>query len=279
VSLQLEALRRHLGESKAPARAADAGGAVVIGSGKGGVGTSTIASLLALLAAAQGVRTLLVDSDESVGPLAMMLGVDAASGWTTLRASGADPRALLIPLGADLQFLPGGSNGSAESLTPAERRVLFRRVATLYASFDLVVVDGGSRLDPVLAACGAGLARLLTVTTADRIALAASYALVKAVESRHAGVAMEMIVNHSDPTAAEGPAAQMEQAAQNFLGRSVALAAAVPDDPALRAATQAGMCLQDAADGSPAAASLQGLALRLVREPEVATTPTASRYL
>jgi flagellar biosynthesis protein FlhG len=277
VSLQLEALRRHLGDSAAAAPAA--GGAVVVGSGKGGVGTSSVAALLALLAAADGVRTLLVDSDESVGPLGLMLGVAPAAGWATLRGSAVSPDSIVVPLGERLGFLPGGAPVDEAGLSPTERRALFRRVSSLYPAYDLVIVDGGSRLDPVLAACGAGVSRLLAVTTADRIALAASYALVKAVEARHAGLPVELVVNGADAATAAQTLGTVAQATQHFLGRGVRLAAAVPDDLCLRAGMQAGMCLQDAAEGSPAATSLMELVRRLARNSEAAVPPAASRYL
>jgi MinD-like ATPase involved in chromosome partitioning or flagellar assembly len=277
VSQQLAALRRHLGDAP-PAPVPAIGGAVVVGSGKGGVGTSSVAALLALLAAAHGARTLLVDSDEGVGPLGLMLGVADAPGWAALRG-GAHPDALLVRLGERLSFLPGGAPADAAALSPTERRALFRRVASLYPTYDLVVVDGGSRLEPVLAACGAGVARLLAVTTPDRIALAGCYALLKAVDARHPGVAAGLVINQCDAAGAERAAATVAEAAQLFLGRAVALAAAVPDDLCLRAGMQAGMCLQDAADGSPAAVSLLALADRLIDQPVAAVPPAVTRTL
>jgi MinD-like ATPase involved in chromosome partitioning or flagellar assembly len=279
VSQQLAALRRHLGDSpSAPVPATGGVGAVVVGSGKGGVGTSSVAALLALLAAAQGARTLLIDSDEGVGPLGLMLGVADAPGWSALRG-GARPDELVVSLGERLGFLPGGTQADASALSPTERRVLFRRVSSLYPMYDLVIVDGGSRLEPVLAACGTGVARLLAVTTPDRISLAGCYALLKAVDARHPGVASGLVVNQSDATGAERAAATVAEAAQLFLGRGLALAAAVPDDLCLRAGMQAGMCLQDAADGSPAAASLLALADRLLDQPVAAVPPAATRTL
>ena len=43
-------------------------GVIVVGSGKGGVGTSVIVALLGLQAMRQGEHVLLVDADEAVGP-------------------------------------------------------------------------------------------------------------------------------------------------------------------------------------------------------------------
>lgn len=281
MTTQLEALRRHVADGPpAPAASGAAGGnVVVVGSGKGGVGTSTVAALLALLAGSGGSRVLLVDADETVGALALVLGVETRAGWGTLRGGGAAPETLLLPLTERVALLPGGGADAAAPPTPAERRQLFRRIAALYPDYDLVVVDGGSRLEPVLAACAAGVGQLLAVTLAERVALAATYALLKAVESRHPNAALELLVNQSDEIAAHHAFDDVAGATTHFLARGIGFAGALPDDDCLRAAVDAGMSLQDAAEGSPAAALLHPVALRLAREASAATAPSARRLL
>lgn len=270
MSAQLEILRRHVADAPAPAAPPAGGNVVVVGSGKGGVGTSTVAALLALLAGTGGSRVLLVDADDAVGSLALVLGVEARAGWGSLRGGGAAPESLLVPLTEQVVLLPGGGAGAESAATPAERRALFRRIAALYAGYDLVVVDGGSRLEPVLGACAAGVGRLLAVTVAERIALAATYALMKAVEARYPDAALELLVNRSDDQGARAAFDDVAAATTRFLARGIGFAGALPDDDCLRAAMDAGMTLQDAAEGSPAAALLHPLALRLAREAHAA---------
>jgi MinD-like ATPase involved in chromosome partitioning or flagellar assembly len=119
---------------------------------------------------------------------------------------------------------------------------------------------------------GTGLpARLLVVTGTDPIGLAAGYALVKAAVARTAAlpggpVAAEVIVNRHDDDAAHLGHAQIAEACGAFLGRTVRLAGALPDDGCLERALRAGMPLQDAAAGSPAAVAAQAMVERLLAD-------------
>jgi MinD-like ATPase involved in chromosome partitioning or flagellar assembly len=141
----------------------------------------------------------------------------------------------------------------------------------------LVVLDAGSRLDAVCACCEAsapayaGATRLLVVTDTEPIALAASYALVKAARERTAAfpggpVSADVVVNRHDEAAARHACAQIAQACREFLAVTPHLVGSLPDDGSLARALRAGMPLQDAAAGSPAAAAAQSLAERLLAD-------------
>jgi hypothetical protein len=145
--------------ASAPARAAATRGAVerpavwVVGSGKGGAGTSTVAAMLALALAALGRRTLLVDADEQVGPQRLLLGLgvaaDGARGIGDLRAGGGAGQgadALLVALSETLTVLPAAARRGA--LRGGERRVALARTATLWARFACVVVDAARGSTP-----------------------------------------------------------------------------------------------------------------------------------
>ena len=299
---QLDSLRAHVATRPAPGGVAasvasvasgSAGGAaaagrgaqvVVVGSGRGGAGTSVLAALLALAAAGAGRRVLLVDADEHVGPHRFLLGVAPAHALGDLR-HGLPLDALAVPVSATLSLVPGGpgmagaaagDSADAPPIPPAERRALLRRVTSLHAGHDVVVVDGGSRLDTVSACVEAALptaaaadaagnpgVRLLVVSGADPIALAASYALVKAVTQRAPAVTPLVLANRLDDDAAAHALAQLDQATRHFLDRPLTLAGAVPDDGCLDVALRAGMLLHDAAAGSPAALAIQPIAERL----------------
>jgi flagellar biosynthesis protein FlhG len=260
VSAQLEPLRRQLAPRVYPSRRGEADGAVVFASGKGGTGTSTLAALLAVGAAARGSRVLLVDGNVGFGSLHLYLGVGAGAGWAALKA-GAPAEDLLVKVTETLTLLPAGNAEDAAAISAAERAALFRKVSSLYAAYDLVVLDGGSRLDSVLAACGAGVGRLVAVSTPDRVSLAGTYALMKVLDGKLSGLPVSVVVNRGDETAAES----LRGAARRFLARSVDCAGAVPDDECLRAGINAGMDIQDAAVDSPAAAAILEAGTHFVR--------------
>lgn len=260
MSTQLEALRRQRSVRPFLSSRGDEPGPVVFASGKGGSGTSTLAALLAVGAAAHGQRVLLVDGTAGIGSLHLYLGTEAGRGWSALKA-GASPEELVVTVGERLSLLPSGEVAEATSISVAERQALFRRLVTLFSSYDLVVVDGGSRVESVMAACSAGAYRLVAVTTPDRVSLAATYALVKVALARMPELSVAVLANRGDEAAGES----IRAAAASFLDRTVDAVGAIPDDECLRAGINAGMNLQDAAAGSPAAAAIIEAGSRFVR--------------
>jgi flagellar biosynthesis protein FlhG len=273
---QLDTLRGAVaGRPVARARGGDtvAPSILVCASGRGGSGTSLAAAVLALAAADAGHRTLLIDADELVGPQTLLLGVTPTASWPLLRAGTVRAEQLVFPLSPTLGIVAGGRAHATPvaapdpQLTAAERRACFARLATLADSHALVVIDAGNRLEHVLAALdGArGAARLLVVTAGqDPIALAASYALLKAVHARQPHTAVDVLANRLDDATAARVADTLAHGAEQFLGRAIAFAGALPNDSALDAALRAGMPFLDAVTGSPVALAAHDTVLRLV---------------
>jgi MinD-like ATPase involved in chromosome partitioning or flagellar assembly len=230
-------------------------GVVVFGAGKGGVGTSTVAALVALAGAERGLDVLLVDADENVGSQHLLLGItDPGPGIGSLRGGARSPEDLVLDVAPGLKLLPGGGAGDAGTLAAAvaERRALLARVSSLYSRFDLIVVDGGSRLESVMAACRTGAERLLAVTAPDRISLAAGYALFKVAKARYPDMPVEVIVNGASARRADDVFHVVHTAAETFLSSPVGFAGSVPEDPTLRANLDAGVPLPLAGPGSAA---------------------------
>jgi flagellar biosynthesis protein FlhG len=253
---------------------------VICASGRGGSGTTLASALLALAAADAGHRALLIDADDLVGPQALLLGLTPRAAWPALRGGAVTADQLVIPVSPTLGVVAGG-RPDASSLAPAaieapvtaaERRACFTRLATLAPHYALVLIDAGNRLEQVLAALdGArGAARLLVLTAGqDPIALAASYALLKAVHARYPHTTVDVLANRLDDATAGRVVDTLAHGAEQFLGRAIAFAGALPNDPALDAALRAGMPLLDAATGSPVALAAHDTVLRLV--PAVST--------
>lgn len=238
----------------------------VLGAGKGGVGTSTLAALLGIQAAATGASVLLVDADETVGSLHLLFGLPSEiSGMGSLRR-GASPEELVVDVEPGLSLFPGGGGGveATLALAASERRMLLRRVAALYDRYDLVLVDGGSRLDSVMAACAAAAGRLVGITVRDSVAQAAAYALLKVARARFEGLPVDLVVNRA--TEAEGRAVHelVDSAARTFSGRGVDFAGTTPEDADLAEAQLRGASLSGYVPGRPLGDALGGLAHRLL---------------
>jgi flagellar biosynthesis protein FlhG len=274
MTTQLDTLRRFVAERGAPAPASPGAAAtsrvLVVGGGKGGVGTSVVAALLALASAGEGHSTLLVDGDETGGRMHLLFGAEPKRTLASLQ--GASPEDALTFIAPTLSLIAGDAASSAPAIaaTSAERRVRFRRVAALHDRFDLVVIDGGSRLDSVMAACEAGASRLLAVTVAESIALAATYALIKVAGEQIAHLPVEVIVNRYDPRSAAHSYERIAAAAAHFLDRRVPFAGAIPDDPSLQRGLAAGLWLPDVVAGSAAALAAHATCNRLMTEIDAA---------
>ncbi len=270
----LDSLKGFLGQPGNGPRWVPAPGVVVLGSGKGGVGTSTVAVLLALSASQEGRQVLLVDGDEGVGSVHLLLGLaDAGPGLGSLRGGDLSPEDLLRPISGSLFLLPGGGGGIESTLSSAagERRVLFRRVSELFSRFDLVVVDGGSHLASVLAACSVGAERLLALTAPDRVSMAATYALLKIGRERFPALPMEVLVNWGERVTAEEVYRMMALAGQRFLGLEVAFGGAIPRDPHLLRLMEEGASLLGLTPGSPSLEAVGALHGRIWGEQVRAT--------
>jgi flagellar biosynthesis protein FlhG len=271
---QLDAMRASIGtRTRTPMRDATGPVVLVLASGRGGSGTTLASALLALAAAGDGHRTLLIDGDDLVGPHAMLLGVVPTTRWPMLRGGAVDPAQLALPIAPTLSLVAGGradtslDTSLSASLTAAERRVCFARLQTLASTYALVVIDAGSQLETVLSALeGARSSTRLVVLTAgqDPIALASSYALLKAVHARHPQLPMDVLANRLDDATAVRVADTIAHGAEQFLGRAIAFAGALPHDTALDAALRAGMPFLDAVTGSPVAVAAHDTVLRMV---------------
>jgi MinD-like ATPase involved in chromosome partitioning or flagellar assembly len=251
---------------------------LLVTSGKGGVGTSMIAALLALTAAECGKRVLLVDACESGGSLHHLFGVRPKHSLWMLSHPRILPNEALVAIDERLMLLPGGTSGAAIAPTSDDdRRASLRRLAMIYSDFDLVLFDGGSRLDTITAISELTDPAVLLVTSADRLSLAANYALVKSVRARRPNAAMSVVANrHGEALSAEA-CEYLVDACAHFLAGTIAIAGSIPDDPCLQAAVGAGMTVRDALAGSPAADAMRGvLAVVFPSWPTVAIPITTS---
>ena len=270
--------------SPSPTRALGAGGGgtsgarpsvVAVGSGKGGVGTSTIAALLATTMAEQGHRVLLVDAGQRLGGLHHLLGVEPNGSLGQLRGE-REPHDLLIPVAERLSLFPASADESA--LRSTERRLLMRRVMSLYQNFELVVVDAGSSAESLVNACTDGATRLLAVTAGDRVSLVATYALVKLLHERAASVRVDIVANRVTEESADKLHEYLNGASVRFLSRTVPFAGAVPEDLDFGSALAAGLGTDEASLGSTAALAVRAIGERILAD-AAAPTPSLHRLL
>jgi MinD-like ATPase involved in chromosome partitioning or flagellar assembly len=223
-------------------------GVEVVGAGKGGVGTSTMAALMALVGAARGERTLLIEAVP--GGLPLLFGMQGEiAGIADLVRPGVGPSELLHRVGEGLDLLPSGGLGDPRDLSSSGRTLLLRRCAEIYEQYDRVVVDGGASAASVMGACEVGLQRLWIVTLPDRVAAAGAYALLKAVIGRWPTLPCSLVVNRADEEEGEAVRRVISDAAHSFLNAVPQGNVVIPPDPTLSRSVAKGVSLHDLSDG------------------------------
>ena len=267
MSSQLSGVRQFMvSRGRSPSRPSSTPPVIAVGAGKGGIGTSTVAALLAATMSSEQ-NVLLVETGHQLGVVHHMLGVECTHTLDDLRSGRAEPEQLLVPVADRLTLLSAHSPPTAEPLSAAERKLLFRRTTSLYDRFQLVVVDAGSTVESIITACSDGAGRFLAVTGADRITIISTYALIKLLHVRCPDVALEVVANRCDEELAHRTVDSLTEACERFLGRPVDFAGAVPDDPNFTNALAAGIGAVDAAAGSPAADALRAIGTRIAPAP------------
>jgi len=209
---------------------------IVVGSGKGGVGKSVVAVLLAAAHADRGSRVLLLDGSQNLGHLHVMLGVNVHARLEQLMRGDAEPEELLHRVSDKLWFVPGDSGAEGLYALPAvDQARLHHRVAALFPKFDVVVVDAGPGLESVVRPATMGGSCLIVVTLPEVTALTDAYALIKLVHGQLPSLRIELLVNRvADQEEAAGAHERLAVATGRFLGRGLGTLGGLPETPALR---------------------------------------------
>ena len=177
-------------------RAATGGGQVVaVLGGRGGAGATVLAASLAVTAARQGMRTLLVDADPLGGGADLALGWEALDGlrWSALSQVDAPELVGALPRQGELAVLSW--DRADEFSIPVE--AMSAALGAGRAERDLVVVDLPRRLDDAAVLALAVADRALLLVPAELRACAAA-ARVAAAVAPHTD-ALELVVRGPAP--------------------------------------------------------------------------------
>ena len=233
--------------------------ALVVGSGKGGVGKSVTSLLLATSLAAQGRRVLLFDADQNLGNLHVLLGVRPSARMEALLYEGLAPDELVQPVAENLWLLPGDSGTeSLYGLEAIDRARLHHRLSALYDGYDAVVIDAGAGIESVVRVATMRATRLVVVAAPEPTALTDAYALMKIVTLQVPELPIDVCVNRADDER-EGREAyeKLATACERFLRRGVRYLGAIPEDPMVRAAVRDPRRLLPLLTASPAAQAVR----------------------
>lgn len=167
---------------------------IMIASGKGGVGKSTVTSFLGKTLAENGYKVLLIDSDTGLGALDIMLCVSEKKmyNWADAGDDICTVNNAVISVNENLSLLPS-PDVYPENI---EDDVFVKIVSECEKDFDFILIDASAGIDENLRRAAKCCDRAIFVATADEISV--KCAAAAAYETEKLGIDrddMRLVIN------------------------------------------------------------------------------------
>ncbi len=238
-------------------------------SGKGGVGKSNVAANLAVLAAREGQRVLVMDADLGLANVEILYGLKPRYHLGHLLDGELAVRDVLADGPEGVKVLPAGHGlQGLTRLDEAQRLRLVSAVDQLEQDFDLVFIDVGAGIgDNVLFFIGAAQEALLVVSP-EPTSLTDAYATLK-VLCQEGGVRFFNVVVNQAPSeqVAKDIFNRLGSVVGKFLDAKVRWLGWLPRDENMHRAVMAQKPLVGMFPSSPATRALAAVADTLFHEP------------
>jgi septum site-determining protein MinD len=238
---------------------------IVVTSGKGGVGKTTVTANLGMTLAKMGHRVALVDGDFGLRNLDLLLGLENRVVYTAVEVLAGECR-LDQALVRDkrqpgLVLLPATQNRKAEMITPNHMKWM---IGELAPQFDFVLIDSPAGIEMGFKNAIAAAQEALIVTTPEISAVRDADRVIGLLEASNISPA-RLIVNRLRPAMVEASEMMSVEDVSEIL--AVQLIGVVPEDERVITSTNRGEPLVlEVNSTSRAAQAFDNIAHRLIGE-------------
>jgi len=205
---------------------------VAIGSGKGGVGKTTLAINLSLALSSLGKRVIILDADIGMANVELLLKLNTPLNLTQVLKGECTLRETLTPGPSGIKILPGSSGiSSLTSLNPLQFNRIISGFADLEDECDIFIIDTGAGISEVVLKFLEAADDLVLITTTEPHALMDTYGLTKALAYRNPELKPLLIINRCETeTEALKCSETFNKAASKFLKLKPELLGCIYDD-------------------------------------------------
>lgn len=270
---QAAELRRLARAARAPAEPASVARLLLVASGQGGAGATSVAVLLAAALAAAKRQTLLVEAAAHSADVAAMCGLDGRYSLYDVLSCRRTPAESIATVAAGLRVLAAPQYDPEPVHFAEDAWPWSRTLAQLGEATDWIVVDCGRGFTPGLRALWQYAEHIFIVCTHDMLARLACYRLLKSVAAagltgaacqkddspgdasrdqipwRRSAIdarvpdrgAAHLLVNRvTEPAAGIETCGRLRRAAQRFLGMELGYGGSLPWDGSIHLAAMGG---------------------------------------
>ncbi len=172
---------------------------IVVTSGKGGVGKTTVSVNLAIAIARQSPRVLLFDADMGLGNVHVFAGVAPRGTAMDLLEGRAALDQLLVSGPENVQILCGGSgNTKLADLDAGAITRLGRELERANEAFDTLIIDTGAGISSHVTHFLAMADDIIVVTTPNIAATLDAYGVIKVARENSMRGQIHLLVNQAD---------------------------------------------------------------------------------
>jgi len=192
---------------------------IVVASGKGGVGKTSLVVNLAVVFGQWGQKTIILDTDLGLANVDILMDLKPSFSLLDVIRGEKDLREVILPGAFNVEVIPGGS-GLAEivNLDNHQREQLLARLSYLEEQGDILLIDSPAGISRNLLSFIAAADELIMVTTPEPTAITDVYSLIKIVNNYHLHSAVNLVVNMTrSPKEAEMVYRRLERVCRNFL--------------------------------------------------------------
>jgi len=246
-----------------------AGRAIVVTSGKGGVGKTNISVNLAVSLSQLGRKVTVMDADLGMANADVLCDLTLRNGLEDVVSGKKKLDEIAITAPGGFKLLPGaGGVPSIADLPEVDRNRLIDALARLEARNDYLIVDTGAGIGASVMGFVVAVERVLLITTPEPTAITDAYAMLKTIRKRRPKTRARLVVNQVE-SLAEGIAVhgRIDQASRRFLGVGIGFAGSIPKDPQIPLAVRRRSPVVINAPKSPAAKAIQRLAASIDGSP------------